>query len=181
MRKIFYLCIFLTAPFILVFEGCGGIPKDALRMNETTLEDRQMQTRVFDTNDEAEILSASSSLLQDLGFNLDESETDLGLIVSSKDRDAKEAGQVIGAIAWTAMFGILGDARYDTKQKIRASIVTSAVGETGERTAVRVTFQKIVWDQKGKISKLERLNDPKMYQEFFDKLSKAIFLEAHDI
>jgi len=79
------------------------------------------------------------------------------------------------------MFGIAGDARYDCKQKIRASVVTSPAGENGERTAVRVTFQRIVWDQKNRISKLEKLNNPKMYQEFFEKLSKAVFLEAHGI
>ncbi len=181
MKKVRYSCFFLLMPLALVIEGCGGIPKDALSMNKATLEDRQLQTRVFDTSDEGKILSASASLLQDLGFNLDESETDLGLLVSSKDRDAMEAGQVIGAIAWTVMFGIAGDARYDCRQKIRASIVTSHAGENGERIAVRVTFQRIVWDQKNQISKLEKLNDPKMYQDFFEKLSKAVFLEAHGI
>ena len=180
MRKS-YLCFFLLTAFVLPFQGCGGIPKDALSMNGTTLEDRQIQTRIFDTSDENKILSASASLLQDFGFNLDESETDLGLIVASKERKATEAGQVIGAIAWTIMFGIVGDARYDCKQKIRASVVASPVGENWERTAVRVTFQRIVWDQKNQISKLEKLNDSKMYQEFFDKLSKAVFLEAHGI
>jgi len=168
-------------PFVLIFQGCGGIPKDALSMNKATLEDRQLQTRLFDTSDEEKILSALASLLQDLGFNLDESETDLGLLVASKERKATEAGQVIGAIAWTVMFGIAGDARYDCKQKIRASVVTSPVGENRERTVVRVTFQRIVWDQKNRISKLERLDDHKMYQEFFEKLSKAVFLEAHRI
>lgn len=181
MKKVRYSGFFLFIPLVLVFEGCGGTPKDALSMNKATLEDRQLQTRLFDTSDESKILSASASLLQDLGFNLDESETDLGLLVSSKDRSATEAGQVIGAIAWTVMFGILGDARYDTKQKIRASVVTSPAGENEGRTAVRVTFQRIVWDQKNKISKREKLNEPKMYQEFFEKLSKAVFLEAHDI
>jgi len=181
MEKVRYSCFFLLMPLALVLEGCGGIPKDALSMNKATLEDRQLQTRLFDTSDEEKILSASASLLQDLGFNLDESETDLGLLVSSKDRDATEAGQVVGAIAWTIMFGILGDARYDSKQKIRASVVTSPAGENEERTAVRVTFQRVVWDQKNRISKLEKLDDPKIYQEFFEKLSKAVFLEAHGI
>ena len=30
--------------------GCGGIPKDALSMNKATLEDRQLQTRIYDTD-----------------------------------------------------------------------------------------------------------------------------------
>ncbi|GAI49140.1 unnamed protein product, partial [marine sediment metagenome] len=128
---------------------------------------------------EAKILSASASLLQDLGFNLDESETDLGLLVASKERDATNAGQVVLAIVVAAMGG--GTTPIDKEQKIRASIVTSPVGETANRTSVRVTFQRIVWNTYGQVSKRERLNDPKMYQEFFEKLSKAVFLEAHGI
>jgi hypothetical protein len=163
---------------LLTFQGCGGIPKDALSMNKATLEDRQLQTRLFDTSDEEKILSASASLLQDLGFNLDESETGLGLLVSSKERDATEAGQVALAVL-VALGG--SNMPIDARQKIRASVVTSPAGENGRRTAVRVTFQRIVWDTYGQVSKLEKLNDSKMYQEFFEKLSKAVFLEAHGI
>lgn len=175
----YFSCIFLLVSFVLIFTGCGGIPKGALGMNKATLEDRQLQTRLFDTSDEEKILSATASLLQDLGFNLDESETDLGLLVSSKERDATEAGQVILAFAIAVMGG--GTTPIDETQKIRASVVTSPVGENEARTSVRVTFQRIVWDSYGKISKREKLNDPKMYQEFFEKLSKAVFLEAHGI
>jgi hypothetical protein len=46
---------------------------------------------------------------------------------------------------------------------------------------VRVTFQRIVWDDRGKISKVEKLGDPVLYQTFFDKLGKAVFLEAEKI
>ena len=177
MRRL-YLCFFLLMPFVLIFQGCGGIPKDALSMNKATLEDRQLQTRLFDTSDEEKILSASASLLQDLGFNLDESETDLGLLVSSKERDATDAGQVALALL-VALGG--SSMPIDSHQKIRASVVTSPIGENGNRTTVRVTFHRIVWDTYGQASKREKLNDPKMYQEFFDKLSKAVFLEAHGI
>jgi hypothetical protein len=178
MKK-FYLYFFLSLPFILIFQGCGGIPKDALSMNKATLEDRQLQTRLFDTSDEERILSATAGVLQDLGFNLDESETDLGLIVGSKDRDATEAGQVFLAAILAGISGT--QAIYDTKQKIRISLVSCPTGESGKRISVRVTFQRIVWNNYGQISRLERLNDPEMYQGFFDKLSKAIFLEAHGI
>lgn len=174
-----FSCIFLLGPFVIMFTGCDAIPKDALGMNKATLEDRRLQTRLFDTSDEEKILSASASLLQDLGFNLDESETDLGLLVSSKERDATEAGQVFLALAIAAMGG--GSTPIDETQKIRASVVTSPVGENEARTSVRVTFQRIVWDSYGQISKREKLNDPQMYQEFFEKLSKAVFLEAHGI
>ncbi len=177
MRRL-YLCFFLLMPFVLIFQGCGGIPKDALNMNKATLEDRRLQTRLFDTSDEGKILSVSASLLQDLGFNLDESETGLGLLVSSKDRDATEAGQV-----FLAFLVALGGSNMpiDAQQKIRVSVVTSPAGENGERIAVRVTFQRIIWNTYGQVSKREKLNDPKMYQEFFEKLSKAVFLEAHGI
>ena len=48
-------------------------------------------------------------------------------------------------------------------------------------TAVRITFQRIVYTNKGFISRSEPLGTPEIYQEFFDKLSKALFLEAQQI
>ena len=36
-------------------------------------------------------------------------------------------------------------------------------------------------DNQGQVTRREGLNDPKIYQEFFDKLSKSLFLEANEI
>jgi hypothetical protein len=69
----------------------------------------------------------------------------------------------------------------DKEQRMRASVVTRPIGERGEYIAVRVTFQRIVWNTQGQVTTSESLTDPKIYQEFFDKLSKAIFLEAQEI
>ena len=165
---------------LLVVAGCQQkIPKEALQLTQENLAQRQAQTRRFDTSDEAMLLSASAAVLQDLGFNLDESETELGLVVASKDRDAVEAGQVIAAVFIAVLIG--ATIPIDTRQKIRASLVTKPFGETGDQMSVRITFQRIVWNDRGQVSKTEALTEPEIYQEFFSKLSKSVFLEAHEI
>ena len=165
---------FLSVLLILALQGCGGVPREALSINEMTPEEKRLQTRYFDTADERKILSASRDVLQNLGFRFDESETDLGLIVGSKDPDATKAGHVLLA----AILAGLSDIPASHSQKIRVSLVSSPAAENAERTSVRVTFQRIVWDNYGRVSKLERLNVPKLYRGFFDKLSKALCLEA---
>jgi hypothetical protein len=163
----------------LVIAACQQtVPKEALQLSADSLQRRQAQTRVFETTDEAELLSASAALLQDLGFTLDESEVGLGVIVASKNRDATEVGQVVGAVAVAVLFG--AHMPVDDEQKIRAALVTRKLEERNGYV-VRLTIQRIVWDTDGRVSKTEPLDDAQMYQEFFDKLSKSVFLEAQEL
>lgn len=155
-----------------------GPPKEALQLTPDSLERRQMQTRVFETKNEIELLSASAALLQDLGFNLDESETQLGVLVGSKDRDATEFGQEMIAFIGALFTGVY--VATDDEQKIRASVVTRYLDDR-HGYAVRLTMQRIVWNSQGVVSKAEALDDPEMYQEFFAKLSKSVFLEAQEL
>lgn len=181
MADVFSLRALLIAALTLgLLSGCAQqIPKEALQLSQESLEQRQAQMRRFNTVDAEEILSASAGVLQDLGFNIDESETRLGLIVASKKRDATEAGQVAGAVIIGILFGAY--VPVDDEQQIRASLVTRPHGDGTEWTVVRVTFQRVVWNTDGQVSKSEGLIDPVIYQEFFSKLSKSIFLEAHEI
>jgi len=175
MRRI--LILFLSS--ILLTTGCDRIPKDVLSLAPESLAQRQMQTRKYETKDEAKILAACAGVLQDLGFNIDESETKLGVISASKMRSAVRAGEQVAAVLVALMGG--GVMPTDKEQKMRASVITRPVGERGEYIAVRVTFQRIVWNTQNEVTVSESLNDPKIYQEFFDKLSKSIFLEAQEI
>lgn len=81
-----------------------------------------------------------------------------------------------------ALGGVRSDAfnYIDKVQKIRASVV-SKLNAQGNKIIVRVTFQRIVWNNIGNISRMETLNAPELYQGFFDKLSKAVFLEEQKI
>ena len=73
------------------------------------------------------------------------------------------------------------ETQMDERQRIRVSLVTRPAAATADVHLVRVTFQRLVWDSENEISKIEGLVEPALYQEFFAKLSKSIFLEAHEI
>ena len=65
--KDFLASIFVISVLFIV--GCQSIPKDALSLSPEALAERQLQTRKYETKDEAKILAACAGLLQDLGFN----------------------------------------------------------------------------------------------------------------
>jgi hypothetical protein len=175
--KDFLASIFVISVLFIV--GCQSIPKDALSLSPEALAERQLQTRKYETQDEAKVLAACAGLLQDLGFNLDESETPLGLITASKDRSAVNAGEQVAAVLVAVFLGVYTPT--DKDQRMRACVVSRPLGEQGEYVAVRVTFQRVVRNTQGQITICESLTDPKIYQEFFDKLSKSIFLEAQGV
>lgn len=170
--------------FLFLFAACAPtIPKEALQLSKESLKNRQLQTRRFDT-DEKTLLSASAAVLQDLGFNITESETELGVIVCSKQRDATSAGQMVGAIFLALLTGVATP--IDKEQLIRASLVTHPThfDETDKskcQCSARITFQRVVTNTEGKITRRECINEAKIYQEFFDKLAQSLFLEAHEI
>ncbi|MEN9846334.1 MAG: hypothetical protein RIS36_1481 [Pseudomonadota bacterium] len=163
---------------LLPVSGCvNRVVREALTLQPEALEQRRIQTRRFETTDEHELLTASLEVLQDLGFTVDETEPDLGLIVASKNREASSTGEMIGAF----FIGAATDSEvtYNVEQRIRASVVTKGLGRSG--TSVRVTFQRMVWNNLGEISANESLEEPKLYQEFFAKLSKSVLLTAFGI
>ena len=179
----------------LIVVGCGSsLPRHILRLTPDSLQNRVLQTKKYEGISEADLISASTGVIQDLGFIIDESETNLGLIVGSKDRDAppdaiQRTVQVLAATVITlAMFMALlggqdvGDAdlpTVDDYQRFWASIVIRPTSEDDDKThVVRVTFQRVVWNDEDKIARRESLDEPEMYQKFFDLLSKSVFLKG---
>ena len=55
-------------------------------------------------------------------------------------------------------------------------VVLPSLAREGEYTA-RFTIQSMLWDKSGRVKKQGGIEDPAVYQEIFDKLSKALFVE----
>ena len=164
---------------LVVLSGCSSVPKDAFKLSTTSLEDRQLQSRKFSTLDNNLLLSAGASVLQDMGYTIDESNVDLGVLTASKKADAKRAGQIAGAVALALLTGTVTPT--DKEQKIRICLVIQETLEDQTSSVARITIQRVIWNTQGKLSRVESINAPELYQAFFDKLSKATFLEAHQI
>lgn len=155
--------------------------KATLALTAGDLSIRQIQARRFDTADEAAILAGATGVMQDLGFTIEESSVANGLLVGSKNRDAVEAGQVAGQLflaTLIAAFGGPADPVWERDQRIRISVSSTPV-KNG--IVVRANIQRVIWNTKNQISRVQTISDPAIYQQFFDKLSQSVFLVANDI
>jgi hypothetical protein len=171
----------VAAAVLLLLAGCGGIPAGALQLPPESPANRQRQTRTFDGITEPALLAASAAVLQDLGFVLDESETGLGVIVASKRRSARNAGEIAGKVL-LGLLALQGPPPWAEAQNIRVSIVTRpAGGEFPGRVLLRATFQRVVYDSAQRIILRQQLNDDELYRAFFARLAQGVFLEAQPL
>jgi len=165
-------------------------PAELLQLTAETPKHRAMQTRFFETPNEKELLSASAAVLQDLGFQVEESVHEVGFLRATKERSAREYGQYIqrGLLLILSLGKLLNPV--DLHQKIAAGLITRPLNQAATKQEVRIVFYRIVWKSDGQVDRqyippgqqyMEMIRDPEIYQQFFAKLSKAVFLEAHTI
>jgi hypothetical protein len=64
--------------------GCGTSKQQVLRMDESQIQMRSIQTRVFDTTDKEFTMRAVMATLQDLGFIISDANESLGTISATK-------------------------------------------------------------------------------------------------
>jgi hypothetical protein len=78
----------------------------------------------------------------------------------------------------------------DLHQQINASLIARPIRADEKVQEVRIVLYRLVWKGSGTSGnqavppgeqKMEMLRDPFVYQQFFARLSKAVFLEAQKI
>ena len=115
-------------------------PNELFQLKPESAANRAMQTRGFETRDEAELLSASAAVLQDLGFQVEESVREVGFLRATKERSAREHGQDITRFfIFLLSTGLVFVQQppivipVDLHQKIAATLVTKPVNPEATR------------------------------------------------
>lgn len=164
--------------FVVIFlTGCMPPPKDLLKVDQSTLQIRETQSRIFDSCTDKQLLRASVSVLQDMGYSIKESVMDYGVLTAVKQADATSAGQVIGAIAVAFLSGAVQP--IDSTQHITATIVVLDRAAPNQATA-RTTFQRVVVRTDNSCY-AHNIIDQEVYKEFYEKLDKSLFLEVNKV
>jgi len=177
MKRFVSLLLLLFLVPLLVSCGLSSSYSNYYKLDRGYLARRQLETVRFETNNEDMILSSSVQVLQDLGFIINESEIKLGLITATKNR---EAGSTAGKVALIIASAFIGQpAVYDTKQKIYVTLVSTKSREA-KGFNVRVEFTRMVWNNVNE-TRIEKIKDPEIYRDFFNKLGQSLFLTANAI
>ena len=166
--------------------GCAvPMPPTALLVTpEQTARREKIETRRYSGIKEEEILAASAQVLQDLSYNLDNSETRLGVILAASNA-MQRARQVVGAVVIALLGG--GATPIDKDQTIRVSLVVRPLQSTKDNDAAGRTEHFVQGQLPASGTRtdnsvyMETLKENELYTGFFERLSKSVFIEGQKI
>lgn len=175
----FALVLFVT----LLFQGCAmqwgadiqwNSRSQILMSEDSQVKLRSIQTRVFDTTDRAKIMRVAVATMQDLFFDIDVLDEELGIISGKKwfnhestwaDHPSYYLYETDELLIFNTNFRSWGPFNY-RKDLTRMTITVRPKEKT--RLLVRASVQY----------NIRAVEDPEMYQKFFKTLGQSLFLDA---
>jgi hypothetical protein len=168
MKKNF-TTIFILILVLLSF-GCATTE---VAPEKTQLQIREFQTRTYDTNDSKMVMKAMLHVLQDDSYIVKNANAELGFLNATKEIDIENKGE-----AFFAVFFAGANARW---KKNSIWDLTANVQEFGEQCRVRVNFQIKVLDNHGNVLTVTPIQEEGVYQNFFAKVDKGIFIQKENL
>lgn len=149
--------------------ACQQVPPQPLK---TQIQVREFQTRTFDTNKTDEVMSAVVEAFQDQGFMVKNVVPQVGLISATREVEVENGDE-----AFLKRFMLGQNAVWSKNAAIEA---TANVKTQGGKTKIRANFQEKILNNHGGVDTVNTIDDPKFYQDFFDKIGKSIFIEKQN-
>lgn len=174
----------LVLPLSLILQGCAvqwgaeiqwSSRSQILMSEDSQLKLRSVQSRVFDTTDRARVLRAAVGMMQDLFFDIDVLDEDLGVVSGKKwvdddsgwsDHPTYYLYDTDELIIFNTNFRSWGPFKY-RNDLVRMTVTVRPKEET--RLLVRASVQY----------NLRAVESPEAYQALFKTLQQSLFLSAH--
>jgi hypothetical protein len=147
---------------------------------KSQLEVRAFQTYTFENADGRLVMKAMLNTLQDDGYVVRNAVMELGLITATQEidlapgRSGRAGGDALGTFGGVI---VIGPQPLPAFRKIEVRDFTGNVTEAGDRTQVRVSFQRKILDSRGHVVEVTVMDDPVFYQDFFSRMDKSVYLQ----
>jgi cytidylate kinase len=137
----------------------------------STLERRSFQTREFDTPDTRVVMKAMINVLQDMGFQIQNADAQLGLLTATKWANIEHSKKEIKR------------ARKDESVLSKSLVLetTANISEFGTQSRVRANFQERILNAEGATLAVNQIEDPQFYQTFFAQVDRGVFLQREGV
>ncbi len=172
----------------LLLSACdtGNPVSDVMEFDKAQSSRAFIQSKNFENVNLEMALTSGVNVLQDMGFSINNTDLDLGLITAEKKVDAKDKVGITLAVTTSILSALSGSYGGNSmkdiskEQLIKVSLVAT-YKKAKKSTTLRINFHRIVWDMEGSIMRRELIEEPEIYREFYSKLSKSIFLEVNEV
>ena len=191
MKSLAALLVIAAAHFATPAAALQTSPQPMLplfQQNPTSPADLAVQGRRFHTVDRQLLLDAAAAILQDMGYTLTDTSAQVGSLGATRRAEVEGAGaaHAIAEAALVTLSLLLSvatgeDMVTDLPEQVAQLIYLSLLIEPDSAdtgwTTVRLSIDRdMIYDNGNTIPDHTEL--PLLYSEFFERLSRAVFLEA---
>jgi len=175
MKNPLWIPLAITAA--LLAPGCAS-SQPPQRLPVTPIGIRETQTRFLENVNAADALKAVIDMLQDGQFSIERTDATLGLVVGTRSTSSKVMTAERQALKWVTAASTYGLAALFPWSQVQTIQLEASVNVTpvGEGSRVRVTLQRKVLDQNGRLKKSEAVSDALLYRDLFEQLERSVFV-----
>jgi hypothetical protein len=167
------LTLIAILPISILFSGCTNNLKPPEPKKMSQLEWRTLQTKTFSTNNTIAVMKALIASLQDEGFIIETTNTELGLISAVKEVTETDEEDKAFQEFW------VGEASgYQTSKRITASCTIATINK---QTKIRINLTAKGMTESGGALWSQPIDNHKTYQNIFSKVDKSIFLQKENL
>lgn len=132
---------------------------------------REVQTRTFESKDEAVLMAAAAKTLEAQGFDVDRKALSIGILTAKLRKEASTGSQIAQALVLALLVGP-GGGPLATASTTHAMVVATPDQATGS-TEVRIWYDVIISRKGEKYDYPVRVSKPETYTQFFTNMSDA--------
>lgn len=169
--------ILSTIAAAVVLSACATAPQNNLTAASHPVASTRSGTHNLAADDTRAVVAAAADILRNMGYEIDRSASDGDTVVAWKTEDIAPAQRGNPEL----ILAFLGDGPISIarERKIRASFSAARPAARDGITA-GITFQRITWDTAGEIMQVVPIEDHKLYDGFFARLSQRGALASLD-